>query len=78
MKRTQIYIDEGTYKYLREESKITGKTMSEIIRESIKSRISAKADEILKRTDDVYGIWKNRKIEVQKHIRELRRDRKIW
>lgn len=78
MKRTQIYIDDSTYKFLRKESKLTGKTMSEIIRESIKSRMGNKPDQILKRTDDVYGIWKNRKFDVKKHIRGLRKNRKSW
>jgi hypothetical protein len=75
MKRTQIYIDEGTYKILEKESKISGKTISELIRESIRSRVQKKADEILKRLEDVYGIWKDKEINVEGYVRNLRKER---
>lgn len=77
MKRTQIYIDENTYKLLKKESKITGKTISELIRESIKGKMNQRVNEILKRTEDVYGIWKDRKFDTQEYIRDLRRDRNL-
>lgn len=78
MKRTQIYIDESTYKLLKKESKITGKTVSQLIRESIRGRVGKKADEILRRTEEVYGLWKDREFDVEEHIRDLRKDRKLW
>lgn len=77
MKRTQIYIDENTYKLLKKESKITGKTISELIRESIKGKMNRRVDEILRRTEDVYGIWKDREFDTQEYIRDLRRDRNL-
>ena len=77
MKRTQIYIDENTYKLLKKESKITGKTISELIRESIKGKMNQRVDEILRRTDDAYGIWKDRDFDTQEYIRDLRRDRNL-
>ncbi len=77
MRRTQIYIDEKFYRLLKKESKTTGKTMSEIIRESIKNRMNRRVEEILRRTEAVYGIWKNRKFDVEEYIRELRRDRNL-
>lgn len=77
MKRTQIYIDENTYKLLKKESKITGKTISELIRESIKGKMNRRVDEILRRTEEVYGIWKDREFDTQEYIRDLRRDRNL-
>jgi len=77
MRRTQIYIDESTYKTLKKESEISGKTISEIIRESLRGKINKKIDNILRRTKDVYGIWKDRELEVKKFVRDLRRDRKL-
>ncbi|MGH7799219.1 MAG: ribbon-helix-helix protein, CopG family [Thermodesulfobacteriota bacterium] len=74
MRRTQIYIDEKFYRLLKKEGKTTGKTMSELIRESIKNRINRRVEEILRRTEAVYGIWKDRKFDVEEYIRELRRD----
>ncbi len=77
MRRTQIYIDEKFYRLLKKESKTTGKTMSELIRESIKKRMNRRVEEILRRTEAVYGIWKDRKFDVEEYIRELRRDRNL-
>ena len=77
MRRTQIYIDEKFYRLLKKESKTTGKTMSELIRESIKNRMNRRVEEILRRTEGVYGIWKDRKFDVEEYIRELRRDRNL-
>ena len=77
MRRTQIYIDEKFYRLLKKESKTTGKTMSELIRESIKNRMNRRVEEILRRAEAVYGIWKDRKFDVEEYIRELRRDRNL-
>ena len=77
MRRTQIYIDEKFYRLLKKESKTSGKTMSELIRESIKNRMNRRVEEILRRTEAVYGIWKDRKFDVEEYIRELRRDRNL-
>ncbi len=77
MRRTQIYIEEKFYRLLKKESKTTGKTMSELIRESIKNRVNRRVEEILRRTEAVYGIWKDRKFDVEEYIRELRRDRNL-
>ncbi len=72
MKRIQIYIDESTYKLLKRESKITGKTIYELIRESIKGKMNRRVDEILRRTEEVYGIWKDREFDVEEYARNLR------
>jgi len=77
MRRMQIYIDEKFYRLLKKESKTSGKTMSELIRESIKNRMNRRVEEILRRTEAVYGIWKDRKFDVEEYIRELRRDRNL-
>jgi len=75
MKRTQIYLDDTTYTFLKKESRMKKKSMSEIIRESINSRMKANIDNILKRTDDVAGSWKDRKFNIEKYIRDSRKDR---
>ncbi len=78
MKRTQIYIDEDTFRFLEYEHKIKKKTISEIIRENIKKEILSKSNKIIKKMNMVYGIWKNRKIDVDEYIKNLRKDRKLW
>jgi len=75
MKRTQIYLEEDTYNYLKQESKATGKTISKLIRESINSRKKRKIDETLNKARKAYGIWKDRGFDVDEHIRDLRKDR---
>lgn len=78
MKRTQIYLDEKIYSSLKKESKIKGLSISEIIRESIQNRLNRKIQKILKTTDDICGIWKDRKLDVDKYIRNVRKDRALW
>jgi hypothetical protein len=77
MRRTQIYIDEKSYRILKKESKTTGKTMSEIIRESIKDRVNRRVEEILRRMEIVYGAWADRELNVEEYIRGLRRERSL-
>lgn len=78
MKRTQIYIDEKTYSHLEKESKIKGVSVSEIIRESVKNKLSKRAERILKSAEKVYGLWKDRELDVDAYIRNVRKDRKLW
>ena len=68
MKRTQIYIDEKTYSHLERESKIKGVSVSEIIRESVKNKLSKRAERILKSAEKVYGLWKDR-LDVDAYIK---------
>ena len=77
MKRTQIYFDEQTYDYLKKESKSSHITISGLIRESIKERMDRKIGKILKSTDRVCGLWKDRIVDVETQIRELRKDRSL-
>ena len=77
MKRTQIYLDEKTFSILEKESKITNKSISELIRESINLKYHHNTIKILKHLNTVFGIWADKKIDVNKYIRNLRKDRKI-
>jgi hypothetical protein len=74
MKRTQIYIDEKMYSHLEKESKTKGVSISEIVRESIHEKLTRKIQKILKATDNVCGIWKDRKFDVDSYIRNTRRE----
>ncbi len=47
MRRTQIYLDEEIYAYLKRESKLRKKTISELIREAIKEKIQNSKDKML-------------------------------
>lgn len=77
MRRTQIYLDEETYRYLRKESDQSGKTMSEIIRMKVKNTKNLDVQRILRSTDDVFGIWRDRELSVDQYIEEMRKDRPL-
>ena len=78
MKRTQIYLDEDTYVYLKKESELKRLSISEVIRAGIREKMSRKVQRILKATDKISGIWGDRSRDVERHIRTLRKDRKAW
>lgn len=78
MKRTQIYLDETMYKLLEKESELEKKTISEIIRESIKSHLQANIDKLLTKAYRVRGLKKDETYDVDEYINSLRRDRKVW
>ncbi|HWR59625.1 MAG TPA: ribbon-helix-helix protein, CopG family [Thermodesulfovibrionales bacterium] len=78
MKRTQIYLDEDTYEFLRKESEMKRLSISEVIRAGIRDKMNRKVQKILKATGRVSGIWGDRALDVERHIRTLRKDRKAW
>lgn len=77
MKRTQIYLDEDTYRYLKKESEVKHLPISEVIRESIRERMNRKIQKMLKAADKVSGMWKSRGIDVDSYVRTMRTDRKL-
>ena len=77
MKRTQIYLDEEIYKYLKEESEKTGKTISELIREKLKKEIHCNTKNLLKSIKEVAGLWSYQTNNVDDFIRELRKGKRI-
>ena len=78
MKRTQIYIDEKTYGNLKKESRLKGLSISEIIRDSVQKKLNNKVERMLRATDAVSGLWKDRRFDVDGFIRAARKDRKTW
>lgn len=78
MKRTQIYIDEKTYSSLEKESKTKGQSISEIIRQSIQDKLNRRIQKMLKSTEEVFGMWRDREFDVDAYIRAGRKDRKLW
>lgn len=78
MKRAQIYIDEETYGNLEQESRRKGLSISEIIRESVQTRMSSRVEQMIRATDSVSGLWKDRRFDVDAFIRGARKDRKAW
>ena len=74
MKRTQIYLDEEAYKYLKAESKITGKSISEIIKEKLRTEINQFKENLIKAVDETAGIWQYKTEDVEETIRNIRKE----
>jgi hypothetical protein len=78
MRRTQIYLDEETYDYLKKESRVTGKTISDIIRMRMRDKMDKNIEIIHRSIDEVFGLWKDRRLlVVDDYIRERRKDRTL-
>ncbi len=75
MKRTQIYLDEDTVSFLEKESVLLHRSMSDIIRESIREKQRFDANSTLRRMNAVSGIWKSRRFDIDEYVRNLRKDR---
>ncbi len=78
MRRTQIYLDEEIYAYLKRESILRKKTISELIREALKEKITNRRKRILKALNEVKGLWKDREINPSEFMRTIREDRTVW
>jgi len=77
MKRTQIYIDDEMFSFLEKESKLKNKSISELIRESIRGNYIYNSNVMVKRLNDVFGQWSDRLVDVNTYIRDMRKDRKL-
>lgn len=77
MKRTQIYLDEEIYKYLKQESLRTGKTISELIREKLRKEINQNKEALLESIKEVSGIWSYQTEDAESFIRDIRKGERI-
>jgi hypothetical protein len=75
MKRTQIYLDEDTVSFLEKESGLLHRSMSDIIRESIREKQRFDANLAIRRMKAISGIWKSRHFDTDEYVRNLRKDR---
>ena len=77
MKRTQIYLDEEIYNFLKEESKKTGKSISELIRDKLKKEINQSKEKLINNIKETAGIWSYKTENVENFVREIRRGKRI-
>ncbi|ADY73940.1 ribbon-helix-helix protein, CopG family [Desulfurobacterium thermolithotrophum DSM 11699] len=80
MKRTQIYLDEKLHYLLKEESRKSGKTISEIIRNRLWNSFkenSNRKEALLKALDKAFGAWEERDMDPESFVRELRKGNRI-
>lgn len=78
MKRTQIYLDDEIFSFVKKEGEVENRSISDIIRESVREKIMFKNCEIVKKMESVFGMWRDRNINVRSYMRAVRRDRRLW
>ncbi|WP_457635535.1 ribbon-helix-helix protein, CopG family [Persephonella sp.] len=69
MKKIQIHLDDKMYKYLKEESLRTGKTISELINEKLQEY---KLEGIIRMAEEEYENKKFIKETTEEHFKRLR------
>lgn len=80
MKRTQLYLDDEMARTLAALSRQKGKTVSELVRESVREKYMAgKNVDRAALAAELSGVWRNRRDlkDIEKVIRRLRKDRAV-
>ncbi len=77
MKRTQLYLDDETAKILSALSRQKERTVSDLVRESLREKyLSGKELDKGSLAGQIGGIWKNRK-DIDLTIRRLRKGKRM-
>jgi len=78
MKRTQIYLSDDLYFEIKKRSKKSKKSVSEIIRDTLReSLMPNRKEEILSSIDEAFGLWKDREFDTEAYIREIRKGTRV-
>ncbi len=78
MHRTQIYINDEDWNYLKELAAKSEKSVSDLIRAAIKKvYFGPKKLDFIKALDNVSGIWANYDIEPNTYLRNLRKGNRL-
>ena len=78
MRRTQIYLDDTLYMMLKEKSKKSKKSISEVIRESLRKVLFPKSELLIKNMEKIFGLWSDRKdLEPDQYVREIRKGNRL-
>ena len=75
MKRTQLYLEENEHARLASLSEVTGKSVSQLVREAVHQVYgeNLSIENKLALVNSAIGIWKDRRFDTEKYIRRLRR-----
>jgi hypothetical protein len=79
MKRTQLYLEDDAWKALHVRSKISGLSISELVRQAIRERYLSPAGQRREAMQAFAGIWRDRPEmnDVEKYVRRLRRGKRL-
>jgi Ribbon-helix-helix protein, copG family len=78
MKRTQLYLEDESWKALHVRSKESGLSISELVRQAIRDRYLSPVNERRAAMQAIIGIWKDRSDlpDTEAYVRDLRRNRR--
>ena len=78
MKKTQIYLSDDLYFELKNRSRKSKKSISEVIRQTLKENLmSNKREQILSSVDEAFGLWQNREFDTDLYIRNIRKGTRL-
>ncbi|MCX6597942.1 MAG: ribbon-helix-helix domain-containing protein [Acidobacteria bacterium] len=75
MKRTQLYLDDNLWEALEIKSKVTGDSVSELVRQAVREKYTKDPQALLAALEQVQGIWADRDDmrDTDAYVRSLRR-----
>ncbi len=78
MRRTQIYLSDDLYFELKNRSRKSKKSISEVIRQTLKENLmSNKKEQILSSVNEAFGLWQNREFDTDLYIRNIRKGTRL-
>jgi len=78
MRRTQIYLSDDLYFELKNRSRKSKKSISEVIRQTLKENLmSNKKEQILSSVNEAFGLWQNREFDIDFYIRNIRKGTRL-
>ena len=80
MKRTQLYLDEDIWKVLQIRSRLSGTSISELVRQAIREKYGVSAEKRRQAMESWVGAWKDRTDlpDTETYIRQLRKGDRRW
>ena len=79
MRRTQLYLEESTWKALHVRAKQLRVTISELVRRAIQAQYETSAADRQKAMQGIVGLWKDRKdiVDSTAYVRKLRKGNRL-
>ncbi len=78
MRRTQIYLSDDLYFELKNRSRKSKKSISEVIRQTLKANLMFnKREQILSSVNEAFGLWQNREFDTDLYIRNIRKGTRL-
>jgi hypothetical protein len=76
MKRTQLYLDEETWRQLRVRAQQSGSTVSELVRQAVRKEFLGSPRQRERVLRSVVGLWSDR-AQPRDYVRRLRRSTRL-